>query len=180
MRNVIPGGRVGRAVVVLAVVWAAGLAHSARLTLGPTGSGDPFADVEAYPSLHEILGDAVLAVFHTDDGSPDAIRRERWSPQYGAMPTVLVAPLSDDRALAVSRAGALREGAFHLVYEYRRPASRVAFGERVQALAASIPCALTTHSVAPGTLVYELSACDAGSRAPAERGPGSAAPGSRP
>lgn len=149
---------VGTWTLLLLVAWAAGLAQSVALTTAATGRGDVFAEVEAYAPLHGILGTALRAGYRTDYTFA-ASQTSRWRLQYAALPTMLRLTASDRAALQMAREGVRAAGTFHLVYQFRRSASRARFGARVQGLADEIGCRLQAHDVTAGTVVYELRDC---------------------
>lgn len=160
MRSTRPGHRrFGPWAVLLLAMWAIGLMQSVQMTRANTDHADIFADVEQYGGLREILGDASLAAFRTDRASNRATSNRRWRFQYAAMPTILQSAFNDEAVFRMASNEITRSGSFHVVYEYRRRRSHLAFGRAVREYAESVGCHMTTFDPAPQVAVYRLHGC---------------------
>jgi hypothetical protein len=151
--------RFGPRLALLAVLVGLGVVQAFQLTRAQTGHEDIYADVGSYVALREVLGNATLAAFRTDDTTVRALNSRRWRAQYSAMPTMLVPAYRDDVALRMARNRTRRGGVFHLVYEYRQRRNWRLFDTEMRRYSAAMGCTLDAFEPLENVVVYRLTGC---------------------
>lgn len=144
---------------LLVLFWVIGLVQSWHMTRVATGHEDIYADVEQYQHLREILGDTMLAGFRTDHENVRALNSRRWRFQYSVMPTQLAPAYNDDAALRMVRGRTRRGETFHLIYEYQRRRSLVAFDREMRRRARTLGCELETFEPLEQVVIYRVYGC---------------------
>lgn len=143
-------------VVLILIVWAAGLYQGTILTKRQTATADRFRDIPMYQPAREVLGNEITADYLTDYRKRNKTVDRFWRAQYAVVPTVLRIQYNADKADQNARAILKLRRNYHRLLEFKDAATLNDMRQRLNKISNEIGALVHEHRIAKGVVLFTV------------------------